>query len=180
MPDPNDSNITLTITGGSLSGGKIDLTNGGNNITSFNSSSTTGTGGNVVLAAFAGSNAGSGTITMPNSVTITTGGAGGSANGNVSIVAGATSGTVVNIGPINTLNTTGSVNATGYINVVLAQPTLISGSSSMTIKGGTITSGGLVGSTLLSTGTVSPGNLSIQSGAGINISSPGTIAVSVR
>lgn len=182
VPDPNDPNITLTITGGSASGGKIDLTNGGaDNITSLSTSSTAGRGGRLTLAAFAGASADSGTITTPAGVSLTTGGAGGAAansNGDVIVIAGATSGTPINIGPINTLNTTSPAAATGtgYTNIVLAQPTLQSGTN-MTITGGTVTAGALVGSTSLPTGTVSPGNLDVRSETGMTISSPGSIAL---
>ncbi len=182
VPDPNDPNITLTITGASASGGKIDLTNGGvDNITALSATSTAGRGGNITMAAFAGSSADSGTITLPNTVTVATGGAGGSAansNGDVVIVAGATSGTPINIGPINTVNTTSSVAATntGFTNIVLAQPTLQNGTS-MTITGGTVTAGALVGSVNLPTATVSPGNLDVKTETGVTISSPGTIAL---
>ncbi len=182
VPDPNDPNITLTITGASTSGGKIDLTNGGaDNITSLSASSTAGRGGHLTLAAFAGSSADSGTITLPAGVTLTTGGAGGSAansNGDVVVIAGATSGTPISIGPINTLNTTSPAAATntGYTNIVLAQPALQNGTN-MTITGGTVTAGALVGSVNLPTGTVSPGNLDVRTETGMTISSPGTIAL---
>ena len=181
-PDANDANITLTITGGSGSGGRVDLTGGGSaNITGFDSSSSAGRGGNVMIAAFSGSDSNSGTVTLPNSVTLKAGGAGGdlaNSNGNVSILAGKSSGTVVAVGPIDTRNTTGAASATqtGSVNIILSQPTLTGGN--MTIKGGTVQSGGtLIGSNSSTSNSVSLGDISIQSEAGMTISSPGSITL---
>ena len=180
-----DANITLTISGASSSGGYIDLTGAGSApISSFNSSSTAGRGGNVTLAAFYGSNTTSGVVTLPTNVTITTGGAGNNpayTNGNVLIIAGAQSGNAVTVGPINTSNTFGpsASTQTGSVDIVLSQPAL-SNNASMVISGvvgvntgGTVTSGALIGSnSSSSTAAVSVGNISIQSEAGFSISTP--------
>ena len=169
IPDANDANIRLTITGPALSGtgGKIDL-GGVDPITSFDSSSSTAAGGNVTLIAYAGTTPGSGTINLPAAVTLTTGGV--TSNGNVAIIAGANSGTPVTIGPINA---SGAATG-GSVSITYAQPAIIG--PDVQITGGSITAGAFVGSNSPA-GNVSTGDLSIQSPTGVNISSPSHISL---
>ena len=139
----NDTTTTLTVTGGSATGGYIDLkgTVSGSNvaITSLNSSSTGGggKGGNITLAAYGGTGASAGTVTLPTTVTVNSGGNGAGVNGNVSIIAGATTGTSINVGNITASGGTG-----GGGNITLATQTpTISGAANMTILNGSITNG---------------------------------------
>ncbi|OYV24303.1 MAG: hypothetical protein B7W97_00050, partial [Mycobacterium sp. 20-66-4] len=95
----------ITVTGGSLTGGSINLNNAP--ATSINTSSTAGDAGYVQLVAFAGSAASSGTVNIPNdqklsfpvAINATSTFAGGN-NGAISVIAGgidATSGAGINI-----------------------------------------------------------------------------------
>lgn len=113
---------SYTLTPGT--GGNIDLTNSNGNpgIATFNTSSTSnGNGGNVVLIAYGGS------VLIPSSVTITTGTASNSGplNGNVTIIAGATSGTAVSVGGINTSgSTTNPQIGSGLITIYNSTPAM--------------------------------------------------------
>ncbi len=73
--------VNLTISGGSITGGRIDLS--GSTVVSSASSAPGGSGGNVGMIAFAGVDPASGTIKVPANVTVTTGGAGNGNNGDV-------------------------------------------------------------------------------------------------
>jgi len=110
----------LHITGGLAAGGSIDLTG----LTTLRTGGTgTGTvnGGNLQILAFGG--AGKGTVTVPSAVTITTGGSGvGGSNGSITITGGATSGSAVNVGQLNTRG--GGTGASGTIAVFAAAPTV--------------------------------------------------------
>ncbi len=76
--------LTLTIIGKSATGGRIDLV-GTHPITSLSSAnnSINGSGGSIELIALPGSNPLSGQITIPDTVTILTGGTGTGKNGDV-------------------------------------------------------------------------------------------------
>lgn len=166
-PGVGDTSSTITISGGSVLGGKIDLvTNGA--ITSLTSQSTGGggSGGAISLLAFHGAhtNGGVGTITLPTAVTINSGGNGAGANGAVTIVAGATSGTTVSIGAISA-----SGGATGAaVTLNTATPSVGGG---VTILNGAITSGSFAAGSpqaaSISTGSITApgGNIAIVSGA---------------
>lgn len=105
------ADVTLTITGASNSGGKIALS-GANPITGLEAKATgtTGRGGNVLLVAYQGVAAGSGTISLPTNVTVETGGI--SRNGDVAVLGGGAGGNVITMGGVNTgqANTGGSIN----------------------------------------------------------------------
>lgn len=163
----NDTSSTLTITGRSAEGGKIDLDTG-NAITGLTSrgatSSGSGNGGTIQLLAFKGTNSDSGTIKLPSAVTITSGGGGSGTNGAVQMLAEATSGSGINIGSINT---TGGTGTTGQITLI----TDGSGSVSfpMTIFNGSPGNFGTVsnlGTSLasMSTGALTGGNINLTSG----------------
>jgi hypothetical protein len=113
----------ITLLGGSATGGSIDLAGGHGGsaaVTAINTSNPgLGNGGNITLAAYAGSTVGSGTVTTPVALTINVdghdidgehGGINGTdlaLNGNVQIIAGATSGSAVTIGNIEASTATG-------------------------------------------------------------------------
>lgn len=115
----NDTTSTLTVTGVSSTGGKIDLATG-TPITSLTSRGSTvsgnGNGGSIQLAAFSGTNSDSGTINLPSAVTITTGGGGSGSNAPVRMLAEATTGTAINIGGIDTTGGSGTA-TTGSISL---------------------------------------------------------------
>lgn len=119
-PSAGDTTDKLIIVGASSSGGSIDLSTAAP-ITSLTSASTAngGNGGDITLVAFAGGASGSGTITLPQGVTLTTGGGGSDSNGNVSIIAGAGTGTAITMGAVNT---SGGSGGGGNITIAAAQP----------------------------------------------------------
>lgn len=122
-----DTTSTLVLTNASATGGKIMLNNG-NPLSQLDSSSTkaNGSAGNITLVAFKGSNAGSGTIDLPQSVTIHAHGNGSGSNGTVTLLAGATSGTAITVGDISN---SGGAAGTGDIVVRSATPTFSVGAS---------------------------------------------------
>jgi hypothetical protein len=164
-PGVGDTSSTISITGGSVTGGKIDLSN----ITSLTSQSTGGggAGGAINIVAFSGANSGSnpGTIVLPAAVTVNAGGNGAGANGSITILAGASSGG-------NSI-TTGAISSTGgtaggTITLNTASPQVGSG---VTILNGAITGGafssGATQVASINTGavTASSGTININSGA---------------
>lgn len=153
-----DSTTMLTILGGSATGGKIDL-NSTNPILGIDASSSFGAGANVTLVAYAGSTAGSGTITLPTNVDINAGGV--TTNGNVTAIAGANSGTAITMGGINN----SSAPTGGNVSISAATPTIVGGS--VKILDGAITSGSF------GTGAATLGNVVLGS-AGHNITAGGT------
>lgn len=90
---------TVSITGASATGGKIDFET--NPITELRSAPvTTGSTFGITLAAFAGSD-NSGDIRVPTNVPILSGTNGSGLDGTVKIVAGKTSGTAISVGDID-------------------------------------------------------------------------------
>ena len=137
----------LTITGPSATGGNIDLYHGTQitTIESYGGGTAGSNGGNVTFVAFAGANGTNGSITLPPSGVIYTGSLANGANGNVLMIAGATSGTGISTGIINTAYA-GSP-GTGTIALYTAQPAVsggAGGSSGVAIDNGIITSGSFV------------------------------------
>jgi hypothetical protein len=103
----------------SATGGSVLL---GNNVTvSSRATGATGAGGNVLIAAFEGGNAGSGRVNVGGgTTTINTGGrTAADANGDVTIIAGRQFGNSANIGFINT---TGGNTSTGVVRITTTQP----------------------------------------------------------
>jgi hypothetical protein len=168
-----DSTTTVTINGGSTSGGKINF--GTNQVTVTTvPTNTTGNpfnGGNVTMLAFAGTSSGSGTIFMPQT-TITTGGAAGTStgltfsNGNVVLAGGASSGNAVVAGTINTASTQAAGN--GSITILAASPQI---TSPIQVLNGSVTNTG----NGYSLGAIQPANIVLN--GNINTSaSPVTVA----
>ncbi len=179
-PPTGDTATTLTITGGSTTGGKIDLSTG-TPITTFSTQSTgaNGNGGKVTLLALTGTSAGSGTITLPTGLNLLTGGNNTGSNGDVTMIAGATSGTAITSGLITT---SGGAGGTGNITVKVATPTV----SSLTIRNGAIT-GGSYGAGSLQGGSIALGDgsnisltarravIDLEAGGNITTQAPGNI-----
>lgn len=135
------STSQLSVTGASSTGGSVRLGNPFP-ITSFTSrgsfTSGTGSGGNVVIVAYSKPSDGTqGVVSIPTTVGITSsGGASGGANGSVTIIAGAGTGTAVTTGAITSnIGTVG----TGAITVATTAPSVSGGS--VDINQGSVTSG---------------------------------------
>ncbi len=163
---------TTSLTGSaSTNGGSILL---GNNVTiSTRPTGSTGSGGNVFVAAFAGGAAGSGTVDLGTTTILTGGRTSADNNGDVTVIAGALSTTAINIG---TVATTGGALATGAINITTAQPTSSDGANIVFAADGSISSGNSlvagaaigVGADVIVRGNItSDDSLSVQAGGDI-------------
>jgi fibronectin-binding autotransporter adhesin len=194
----NTTQLSNTITGASATGGSILLNGGGATpapITGLNTFASSGgfAGGNVQLLAFAGSATASGQVQLPAAVTVMTGGssngnsiaAQANPNGNVTILAGGTSGTTIQVGSINT---TGSNAGAGNITIETAGPTaglpLVFTNGALT--SGTVTPGALqnasatVGTLTAEGGTVQlppPGNLATTATTAVNVEAGNNLTI---
>lgn len=150
------TNTTLTITGPSANGGQINLA-GTVPITTLSSSKLVnpGNGGDIRLVAFGGK------VTLPSNLVIQTGGNGSGTNGSVTIMAGATSGTAIEGGAVDT---TGGTGGGGNVSVHAVQP-IINGSV-------VVAADGSIASGTFEAGDVQPA--SVQMG---NINSSGSLKV---
>jgi hypothetical protein len=130
----NDATSTLSISGGSSTGGQIDLTL--HSILNSTSTSSGGNGGNITLVAFSGTGSNAGNITLSDNGVpqIRSWGDGTGSNGNVLIIAGATSGSAVSV---QNLQTTGGTGGGGNIEIYAATPVIAGGT--MSILNGTVT-----------------------------------------
>ena len=126
LPPGGDTNSLVTITGGTIGGGKIDLSS--TPIGTISSVGGSNSGGNITLVAYGGTRNGSGSVSIAKTATVTTGSGGTDINGNVTIIAGAASGTAIDVGNINTQ---GANNGTGNIYLLTSQA-LLSGCPSCT------------------------------------------------
>lgn len=111
---------SVTVTGASTTGGQIDFDF--NDLSGLTTASTSGggAGGDITLVAFTGTDNRGGVLMDPTVGSITTGGNGAGANGNVLIIAGATAGTGV---LLRNVNTTGGAVTTGNVDIRTATPT---------------------------------------------------------
>lgn len=193
-PDPYTSG-NVNILGASAMGGSINLmlTNSGINTKALAVNSS---GGNVILAAFAGATPGSGTITLPSSSTISTGGSTTGSPGHVYIIAGSDTGSAsalgISIGTINTVssNESGSPGASGLAggHIVLAteqpnasinNPWIIDSSKGTSIMGGPL-GGSTANAPISVTGiTAGGGQIIVFSGMGITVGNNSTIGANV-
>lgn len=128
-----DSGTLVTVTGGSTTGGKIDLTN----VSTINATASNGGyGANVTLVALAGTSSTSGTVDFSNCA-ITTGG-NNVPSGNVTVIAGATRGTSIIAGSVDTYTsgpTNGLPGQGGMITFMTATP-IISTANPFQVTGG--------------------------------------------
>ena len=163
-PPPGDTTSTLTITGGSATGGQINVTG----LSALNASSTggNGDGGDITLIAYYGSSGSSGRVLIPTGVTISAGGNGSGSNGNITIIAGsAGNNNTITTGNITTASGTGG---SGNITLANSTPTIVG--SDVQILNGAITSGSFdIGATQnrnITTGalTTDSGNITIIAG----------------
>lgn len=176
-PPPGDTTSTLTITGASATGGRIDLTVGPG-ISSLTSRSTGGggNGGDITLIAFEGSSATSGRILLPTGFTILAGGNGSGTNGNILMI-GSESSINADAITIGAVTTSGGAAGTGNITMATAVPTLPGGS--VTITDGAITSGtfgvGTINAARILTGAITGAGGTIDLTAGNNFEIGGNI-----
>jgi hypothetical protein len=150
-----DSSTTITINGGSATGGSVQVTG----------TVTTG-GGNLLIAAYSGTGAGStfapGTIVVSDDVN-TGNNTGSTTNGSVTMIAGATSGTAISTADITSSGASSNRNA-GSITLITATPVITGGT--LSILNGTVTSGSFAATGLTTTSSaIAVGGL-LASGAG--------------
>ncbi|HEY9867783.1 MAG TPA: hypothetical protein V6D08_01130, partial [Candidatus Obscuribacterales bacterium] len=114
-PQPALSPPSLALTGGSVTGGNIDLSN---YTVKTVSTQAGGSGGDILMLAFEGNRSGTGKVLFNGS--IASGGTGTGANGNVTAVAGRSAGAALElVGPVDT---NGGEGGGGNVNLVTAQP----------------------------------------------------------
>lgn len=172
----------VTISGASLGGGNVDFTGAGSSLSIVaGSSSNNFDSGNVTIAAFANAGGDNGRILTNNSGShaIFASGNGTGNNGNVSLIAGATSGQAIQIGAIQASGGTGQAAGTGNIVISNTQPTTSDGLPITFGTDGSVTSGNaLVPSTTLGGGSVTAASLSnLNSNQNISITSGATTTV---
>ena len=157
---------SVTVTGASATGGQIDFDF--NDVTSLTSASTSlnGDGGNLTLVAFTGSD-NSGRVLMDSTLTaITAGGNGTGSNGNVQILAGATSGTGVQL---RTVNATGGVQGTGDVDIRTATPNTSTAVVYSKSNAG-LTSGNLIAGSVATNAAINFNTITVSNGGDVNLS----------
>ncbi len=152
-----DSSTTLTVNGGSATGGSIQVS--GNIATNS---------GNLIAVAYSGSGAGSGYT--PGSINIA--GATNTSRGSVTMIAGATTGTGISTGAITSSGVLGNSGNAGAITLITADPIITSGTFNVT--NGTLTPLSPFQTTGLTStaSSISTGNL-LAAGAGGGINTAG-------
>ncbi|MBX3149797.1 S-layer family protein [Candidatus Obscuribacterales bacterium] len=172
LPNQSIGSITqnastpVTINGASSTGGNIDLT-GATAALGIDASTSAagGSGGDITLAAFASAGGAKGQILTLDGTNrlFQANGQGVGANGNISVLAGATSGVAINIQDVSNFNGTGTP---GNIVVSNTQPVSSNGSPITFGTNGSITSGNsLIPSSTIGGGTVTARNLTTRGSA---------------
>lgn len=170
---------SLTITGGSTSGGYIDYDDAGGNSGALGSIDTQSSGpdsagGNVSIIAYRGTDIGGGTILTDFEETIIlTGGNGAGANGDLTVIAGQNNGDI-GLGVRGIFDTTGS-NAVGTGNayVVTAAP---QGNVSISKTTLAVTSGDFKGGAIVN-GSGYVDDITVGDGANITIAAGGFLVL---
>ncbi len=163
--------VSLTITGASGSGGKIDLV-GANPITSLMSNSTAknGSGADLTLIAYSGTAATSGNISLPANVVLDTRGNGAGVNGNVTIL-----GKSIISGDVNTMGGSGGG---GNVTLSTGNPTGNSSgpcSSCVYISNSALSNGSIFAVTTgAGTGSISAGKITAP-GSTVTVLAGGTL-----
>jgi hypothetical protein len=165
---------TITIDGPSATGGNVSFS--GNNM-SISSAAVSGNnaGGDVNVIAFANAAGTSGgQVLLSSGTTINSGGSGTGANGNISIIAGAVTGTAVTTGG---LNATGGSGAGGNITIQTSQPApspnpvTINPNGSLSALNNFVASITNAASVVVNAPVTSSGNISIASANTVTINS---------
>lgn len=112
----------ITLSPSTPVGGDIDFSASTGLQISANSTAGDKHGANVTLAAFANGATG-GRITLPSNSSIKASGFGSGNNGNVTLLAGATTGTAITVGNVDTNGGAGILAGTGKVQIITAQPT---------------------------------------------------------
>jgi adhesin HecA-like repeat protein len=177
LGSPTDNaTTTVTVDGGSFSGGDIDLTAASTSF-SINSSSSSGdlTGGNITIAAFRGTGSLGGLIQLPANSSIFANGSGLGNNGNVTVVTGAFIFPGVQLGTIVN-NLGGGVNAgTGVVNIAISQPTtsdgapISFGTNGSIISGNTIVPSTTLGDAPVFLGPIQTRDLRVSAAASLSV-----------
>jgi hypothetical protein len=163
----NNTTTTLNLTagpgsgGGSLTGGLIDLAGGHGGTSPITAITTAGAGadaGAITMVAYAGKGMGSGTVTLPQALTLSSATVGNGSSGSIVIEGGATKGTAVSVGNIDTSK---GAMGQGIIELAATAPTLM---GPMTIKNGTITSGSFGGLIVPNNANIVAANLTTGGG----------------
>ncbi len=150
---PTTSGV-ITLSPTSATGGDIDFSASTSLQINANSTSGNQSGAAVTLAAFANGSVGGKIILAPNS-SIKASGFGTGNNGNVTLLGGATSGTAITVGNIDTTGGTGTLSGIGKVQIVTAQPGTL-GNSDITFA-----SAGTPGAALIASSTVQGASISL-------------------
>ncbi len=164
---PAANGTTLTITGANATGGNIFVGD-------INTSSSNGAGGAVTIVAFAGTQSGAGGGNVGFS-SITAGGSGSNANGNVTIIAGATQGiggVSIGLNGDTSINATGGTGGGGNVSVSTATPQIVGGAVVIN-SSGVIISGSFAPGTLQQVPTVNNAN----NGASFTVNASGDVTL---
>ncbi|MBX9772561.1 MAG: hypothetical protein K2X29_14385, partial [Candidatus Obscuribacterales bacterium] len=164
----------VTISGPSSTGGNVIFSGNNTSIIDTSSKGYNQNGGNITIAAFAnGSNGGK--ITLPPSSILISSGTGSGNNGNITLIAGATSGIAISTGRIITDGGSGNALGTGDVHLIGAQPVSSDGKPVTFNSSGKIISGNhLVGSSVLQPSSITlnatisaSNNIFIQAGSDV-------------
>lgn len=135
----------VTVSGASSSGGSIDFSASPNIVINANSTCADCDGANITMVAFAnGASGGNIILPGPNSSAgsvVDSSGSGAGNNGNITLIAGATSGTSIQTGRLIASGGTGTDAGTGVVSLTTAQPTTSDGNSITFGPLGNVTSG---------------------------------------
>jgi fibronectin-binding autotransporter adhesin len=157
---------SVTITGASTSGGRIDFDF--NNVSTINTRATAGnfSGGAVNLVAFQGADVNTGQVLTDALTNIISGGSGTGTNGNVTAVAGNSGATA--IGLLGAITTTGGSGGQGNVYIAASTPDT-SPNVVLSKTNAGITTGNFTTTGTNTNGNVFTGNIVVGNNAAINI-----------
>jgi hypothetical protein len=169
-----DTTTTVTVTGGTSGGGRIDLSGFSSKIDA--SAPSGGAGANVTMLAFGGASAQSGSVTVTQEIDTS---AASASSGNVVIIGGASSGTGISVAAIDTSNSNGTG---GAITLLTANPRISKTDPIVVIDGtlngasaGIINSSGPLPSSVALNGALTTVGAPITVVSGANISIGGSM-----
>ena len=148
---------TFTITGGTTTGGYVDLL--GAITTAGAANSPASNGGNIDIVYFGNSSNGYGVYYTG---AINTGGSGTGSNGYLNIISNSTNGYGITT---STINTTGGSGGGGNVYLLAAAPVI---SGPLTIQNGSVISGSFSPGNILSTNLIQPGAITAAGNVTIN------------
>lgn len=136
----SEAGLSLSLNPLAPAGGSIDLSASPDLRIDAGSDCPGCSGGNVTLVAFADGSTGGRILLAPGSL-INTSGNGSGNNGNVTLIAGAQSGTAVSLGAVTADGGSGASAGTGTVSITTAQPTTSNGGILTFSADGSIASG---------------------------------------